>query len=244
MSTLANKTINIGAGVRANSERHTLGIDIENQTIEDVRKMMLEIALRDVEIEENAGNTVSAVYADKGKTESIATAKKQIEVIFGDTLSKQIMVVVEQKLAEAIRETTNEISGDLVDIRSHWQWTLVKKGQPAIELGGPQDLAGVTYKDMIVLKPKVGYATTVNMLVSQTGELSVQKRKNRRSADKPKKAVGFLGFASQSVKRMSIAKNYTIWAGFSEAYPVPGEVSKYGSPYIAVKIKPHGRYRK
>lgn len=219
------------------TETFTLRDDINKQSLDDIQQLMKTIAADETEQQIRLGNPPSRIITDNREGKPATQAEKRIEVIFGASLPRLAMVTVEQALLAAIRKSTGVRSGGLVDL-GNWEWIYLHDGTETT-LNGPQELAQFKHGDIVLLRPKLDYASIVNNVVANQGSVGFKTKGGGLG-------MGFFGFAAQAAKRNPQLRNFTIYAGRTGggSNDVTGEESKTGTMFIAIRAARAKRYRK
>lgn len=218
---------NVG-GVQGQTQTFTLPVDMSKQGLADIRWWLQDIIEDEVAKQERLNNPPQILLVD-GTTKPIATVRAKIEVIFGAFLQRAVMVAIEGALHNAIVGNLDKVRkrsrGKLANIAQYWEWVYLT-GNTSTILAGPQDLKTFLNDDRLILRPKLPYASTVSILVGiRTGQ-SIMRR------------------AVLAVRNQAPFRSLTVTSGFTREYATPGEVSKYGTPFISVRVKRPRRRRR
>src|SRR5262245_12565582 len=87
------RTIRLGEG-GGTLRQQRLGVDIQQQSIADVRAYMHDITVDDTQQQIDIGNPPQIVQVDGRTDKKIADIEKKSVVIFGNTLPKEAMQLV------------------------------------------------------------------------------------------------------------------------------------------------------
>lgn len=216
------RTVKVGGGARASREQFNIGVDLVTQGYDDIRAILRQTAAEATAEQLRANNPPTTVLVD-GRQKNIQSAQYKIEIFFGAFIQRAAMVEIEVALHNAIKRSTRARTGALQNIRESWQWIHLT-GTEARFLGGPQDITTFTNDDRLILAPKLKYAGIVNVLVGKKG-----KR--------------FTTVAVDAVRGKSQFRALAVTSGVTLKNQLPGEYSKFGTPFISVKVS-RGRRRR
>ncbi len=225
-----SKTTKLGT-----SQRIDIRLDIAKQTQSDIRAMMIGIAVHESQEQTAIGNPPQRVIVDGRENKNIKQVNKKIEIYFGVKLAQVAMTTVESALLSAINKSTTAKTGRLKDIRGSWEWTLVQGGRSRV-IQSADEIQSFGYRDYLMLKPKLPYATIVSNVIADTGK--VKRRAKKQSIN-----MGILGYAAQKAKRTAALRDFTVYASRTRDFMVPGEKSTTGTGYITIRAKRARRYR-
>ena len=224
-----------------NMYRQSIQEDVSKLAREDIRLLMLAIVGEETDKQEKSGNKAQLVYTDGYVNKPVTEAQKKVVVIFGDTLAKQAMALVESTLAASIGRLTQKRSGTLANVKGSWSWIFLRNKAP---IAFPYDDQGnLTFQsgDMLVLKPNdVPYASMVNMQIVGSGKgLSrkgkVTKRNPTGQSAKRYTNMGFMASTTATLRGNPIFANYRVFVTATSKYAVTGEINKkQGSLCIAI----------
>lgn len=216
--------------------RQSFKEDVSALCREEIRLMMLDIVGEETANQENQGNKAQLVYTDGYINKSVNDAQKKVVVIFGDTLAKQAMALVESTLAGAIAKITQQRTGVLSNIKANWTWIFLRNNAP---IAFPYDAQGnLTFQagDKLILKPTgVPYASVVNMQIVGSGKGLTKRVRTSNRGRKAKSAsgvakryqnMGFMGATSALLKRNPVFLNYRVYVVQSKQHQVSGELNK------------------
>lgn len=238
-----SRTIDLGGG--QSGTRVRLYEDMSKQSIEDIRTMLRQIAVRDTEQQKAIGNPPQFWETDGQTGKPIGEAQRRVVVVFGVVLVAAAMRLIEAALEQAIRATSTAHTGALADISGHWGWTFVGAGG-ARRVTSANPPAAMTITDRLILMPlEVPYATNVNQAADgrlgkrrsvEAPALTRRRRVKRAGAKAKGSAVGFLEAATASLRGRAEFKQFSIYASFTQRHKVTGERSKMqGSPLIVIR---------
>ena len=235
------KVVKVG-GEALSVQRNVVGLDVKRQTVADIQNLIKLITAEEVENQERLGNPATALAVDNSTTKSIKDVQRKTEVAFGNLLQVAAMRMIEMTLATNIKKATASKSGKLSNM-SNWEWLLVTPTETRIVTKSTLPTMGID--DRVILRPKLKYAGLVNSLVAQSSLKSGFSRTTRKNNPKKKirgRKMGFMGATSQSVKRSRFLKLFSVYAGTTKAFMIPGEyMTDIGSPCIIVRPR-RGRF--
>lgn len=211
-----------------------LRIDFDKQTIADVRAMMVGITVEEVRQQTSIGNPPQRILVDGQEGKALNRVQRKVEVYYGVKLAQAAMNAVESALLQAIKKSTDPKTGRLADL-SNWQWTLIQGGRSRV-ISSANDIQTFGYRDYLVLRPKLPYATLVSNVVAGTGKVT-------RKAKKQNVGMGILGYAAQKAKRTAALRDFTVYASRTMEFRVAGELSNTGTGFITIRAKRARRYR-
>lgn len=224
--------------------RQSIKEDVSKLAREDIRLLMLAIVGEETDKQEKSGNKAQMVYTDGYVNKPVTEAQKKVVVIFGDTLAKQAMALVESTLAISIGRLTQKRSGTLANVKGNWSWVFLRNNAP---IAFPYDDQGnLTFQagDKLVLKPNgVPYASVVNMQIVGSGKGLSRKGKVTKNNPTGRSAkrytnMGFMGATTATLKRNPIFANYRVFVSQTKNYQVAGELNKkQGSLCIVIAPK-------
>jgi len=212
-----------GVGV----SRDTFSLDVTKQSLADVRNYAKQILQEVTEQQVRLGNAPERVLIDNDPLRRLDDLLFRGEVLFGSVVQGLLLNAVEVELAKAITSTYSlSDSGQLANIKSNWQWTLVRAGIASTVSAG-SDIGFLGAKDYLVLSAKLDYAGVANAAVAHQG------------------GTGFLGFTAAKLRRSTFFKNsFSIRAFFAQQGSpnyLPGELwnntAFAGTPCIVIGIK-------
>jgi hypothetical protein len=216
-----NRTTTLG-GERLTSQR--LLVEVEKQSLSDVRFMMRSIAEAQVAAQARQGNPASVTAVDGGTGRDIDAALRKVVVLFGVVLAAAAMREVESALRDAIAASTRTHSGRLADIAGSWQWLYIPKGGTARVVSPGAVLPAFNRGDQLVLTPQgVPHATLTNRNVAHSGRLNRAPKKGKEPP-KSQQNRGFLFNAADKVRRRPAFAQFSVRVVFSRAHMVPGEL--------------------
>jgi hypothetical protein len=236
------RTFTLGEGLRG--QRQRIGVDLNTQTLADVRRAVRNITLEETAQQIRLGNPPQVVEVDGKTNKDIDAVDKKAVVLFGTVLAQVAMKLVEMELAAAIDRATTARTGRLRSVTSTWQWLYGRKGRAAQPVTSGAPLPAFAPGDWLVLVPKgVPHATMTNRNVARANKLAVAAKKGRRVA-KSQQNVGFLATATAALRRKALFKQFAVVAEFTKTHMVPGELMTrtQGTGYI--KIRPRFRRMK
>lgn len=212
----SKKTIDLGGGAILTKE--TLGVEVAQQGIHDIRFMMADITQVETQHQIDIGNPPSLLMVD-GKTDKLVEdIQTRAQVIFGTVLAKEAMDMVAR---EVQRQALSQIlydTGALTD-PSNWHWLFIQKGKAAVVIGDASQLPSFSQGDSLVYYPfSVPHAGWANMM--------------SRRMDKRK---GFMARASSAVRRLPVFKQFAVFALHTSKYAVPGNDYPHGTPIIVIR---------
>jgi hypothetical protein len=232
---IPGKTTNTlgGAGLRK-----PLGVEIHAQTKADLHSMLVGIASEDTAQQIKQNNPPQVVEVDNRTNKPLEQAVAKVVVLFGTVLAQAAMRMVETELTRAITSSTRTVTGRLSNVGSSWQWLFIPKGGAARPVSASNPPKTFARGDMLVLKPvNVPYATVVNRAVANSSRFRARAAGTRwNTPPKSMQNHGFLAMAARIVRRRSEFRQFRVFAEFSEAFPVPGELSrKQGTGVIVIR---------
>jgi len=218
--------------------REELTKDVNDWARSDIILLFRKDAADTVAQQIKLGNPPTVAVIDKTKGKPITEAVRTIDITFGDALKPKALAVVESELRKAIEKSTKPKSGRLAQMKN-WEWVHVRNGQGSgLSLMGGSGIQ-LGPRDFLALKPvNVPHATVANRRVSG-GSLSIGggKRKDGTRAPIAKKnqGLGFLAYAARRAARHPLLKAFRVRVVFTQAYKVPGELSKLqGTGYVMI----------
>jgi hypothetical protein len=232
MPTVIPKTRTINVGGQAGT-RQTFGADVMLQSRADLHSMLVGIAGEDTAQQIRLGNRPQLVEVDNRTNKPLDQAQRKVVVLFGTVLARAAMRMVETELRNAISRSTVARSGRLANIGASWEWRFIPRGGTARVVTSANPPTTFARGDMLVLVPvRVPYATAVNRAVANSGRLtSTRKRKGTKTTSN----MGFLAAASRAVKRRTEFKQFAVFAEFTQAHAVPGEVYSHGTGVLVIR---------
>jgi len=236
------RIVTLGGSGGESARRATLTADIRAQSLADVHAMLVGITREDTAQQIRIGNPPQLVEVDNKTNVSVENAKRKTVVVFGTTLAKAAMRMVETELQAAISASTRVKTGRLRNMGS-WEWRYIPKGSSARIVSSANPPAAFARGDKLVLVPaSVPYATAVNRAVANSGRLNAhtatgRKRKDGSTALPPKASqnLGFLAATARAVRRRSEFKQFAVIVEFTRAHAVAGEVYKHGTGVITIR---------
>lgn len=212
------RTITIGAD-RTQRQTFKFGIDVMKQGVADVHAILRQTTADAVAEQMRANNDPQQVIVDGNPSKSIRQAERKVEVFFGSFLPRAAMAAVEKELRNQILKVTNPSTseGHLSDIAASWQWILLTPAGSRT-LSGPIDIPTFTRQDKLILVPRLPYASAVNNIAA--------KFHGKR----------FTAATVNAVRRITVFRSLNITSGTDERHQVKGEVSTYGTAWIAIRL--------
>ncbi|SCK49005.1 hypothetical protein VAR608DRAFT_4870 [Variovorax sp. HW608] len=211
-----------------------------NQLIVALRKDTVDTVAQQIRLE----NPPEAAVVDNTRGKPILQAVRRTAVNFGSAVRAAALNVLKAELQRAIEQSTIRRSGDLANM-NNWEWVYVRDGrrQPLPIMG----TSGITMRpgDFIVLRPRVPYASIVNLRVAN-GSRALTLRKTRQRAERPTKAnqrLGFLAFAARRAKRHSLFRGFNVRVSFTHRHAIEGEVNRRQGTGTLVITPSSGRGR-
>lgn len=238
----AVRTINVGQGQQL--ARQTFERELELQSLADVRALIRNTTREQATQQTQLGNPPQVIVVDGMTNKDVQAVDKKTVVLYGTVLAQVAMRLVEMALAAAIDATTTAHSGRLRSVASAWGWIYVPKGGAARPVSSGARLPSFAAGDMLALMPRgVPHATMANRNVAASGRLSVAPKKGR-AANPKLQNVGFLATATRALRSKAVFKQFAVYAQFTKAHMVAGELMtrKQGTGYIV--IRPRRRYLK
>jgi hypothetical protein len=235
--------------------RERITENVTGFTLAQVQEALRRIAVEVSDEQTKLGNPPSTIQVDNSSFKTINQAERRIVVTFGTTLVKGILVQIETILRHAIDLSTTARSGRLHDIAQSWEWVYVpgfnSDKTKAGVITNPEQITSFGFTDRLILRPKLAYATAVNMRVAggSTGALNIKtrgKRGNKGAANFQSRRLqnmGFLGYTAETLRRNPQVRNlYSVYVAFSKRFTAPGEVSKkQGTGVLIIRPKRRGR---
>lgn len=229
------RTVNVGQGQSVG--RQTLPVEVELQSLADVRAMIRNTTQEQAAIQIRLGNPPSHVEVDGKTNKPVDDAARKTVVVYGTVLAQVAMRLAEMELASAIDRSTRAHSGRLHSTTSAWRWLYLPKGGAARPVSSGQVLPTFAIGDALLLVPQsVPYATLANRNVARSGKLSVKVGKRGKSAPKSLQNIGFLLTAARALRAKNVFKQFHVIVTFTKAHMVPGEVMtrEQGTGYIRI----------
>lgn len=215
------KTVKLG-GAASILQRQEFAVDLKNQVVADIQNAIIEITIEQVDIQDRLQNPPSSIAVDNSTTTKITDVRAKIEMSFGNQLQAGALRQVELQLSRAIIRATHPRTGKLENM-SNWEWLHITDKGAKVVNAKTLDVIGIDEK--LYLRPKLAYAGLVNSLIAK------------------RDGTGFMGTASQKVKRSRFFKLFSIYAATTKAFMSPSEyMSNIGSPVIVVRPR-RGRYK-
>lgn len=230
-----HRTINLGAGAATGLR---LVEDMKVQSKADLHSMLVGTTSEKTAEQIRIGNPPQIVEVDNRTNKPIDQADRKIVVLFGTTLAKAAMSMVETELRRAITSSTHIVSGRLANVGASWQWLFIPKGGAARPVSAGNPPTTFARGDMLVLKPvNVPYATVVNRAVANSSRFRARAAGTRwNTPPKSMQNHGFLATAARIVRRRSEFRQFRVFAEFTQAFAVPGELSrKQGTGVIVIR---------
>jgi hypothetical protein len=225
----------LGAGV----QRVPLTLEINAQSRADIHSMLVGITREDTSEQIRLGNPPQVVEVDGNTGKALEQVEKRSVVLFGTTLAKAAMLVVETVLRQAIMRTTTSRTGRLQNVGSTWEWLYVQRNGAAQKVTSASPPTTFQQGDQLVLRPvAVPYASAVNRAVANAGRsndfVKSKIRGKKVMLAKSAQNLGFLGATTWVLKRRAEFTNFKIVAVHTTDFPVPGEGRKHGTGIIVI----------
>jgi len=222
--------------------REALTVEIEKQSLADVRRLIRNTTAEQSAIQIRLGNPPSVVEVDGRTNKGVDDVQRKTVVLYGTLLAQVAMRLVEMELAQAIDASTTAHSGRLRATIGTWQWLFVPKGGAARPVTSGARLPSFAAGDMLVLMPRaVPYATLTNRNVARSGKLSVKSSRKGKAPPKSLQNLGFLATAVRALRRKAIFTQFRVVAGFTKAHMMAGELMTRTSGTGYIKITPRRR---
>lgn len=221
-----------------------LRYDVEGYGLNEVRKLLIEIAGEETAQQIRLDNPPAFTNVDGTRGRSIAFAKRRVTVSFGIRLKVAALTELKRVLKMAIEGATVKRTGRLADM-SNWVYSYVRNGRrEAMPLGGASGIP-MGPRDFIVLMPRgvvngkgQAYATAANMRVAGTGRLNF-KRSARGRVSRKNQSIGFLAMAARVAQSSPMFDGFTVNSGFSARHAITGEVlRRFGVRTGFISVRP------
>jgi hypothetical protein len=237
-----SRTVTLGG---ASLARVTITEELNAQYKADVHSALVGITREETAQQIRLDNPPQLLEVDDRTNKPVDQAERKVVVLFGTFLSRAAMQMVENALRSAIANSTNARSGRLRDVASSWEWRFIPAGGSARKVSAANPPTTLARGDRLVLVPvNVPYATAVNrsVLHGRPGVLKGRLRTGGRGT----RDSGFLAAATRDVKRRAEFKQFAIYAEFTTAHAIPGEVYAFerGGPKATGVITIRPRYRR
>ena len=241
------RKIKVTGGSELTKNQTTFSIVVAANTPSDVKEMAANLILAGAENQIRLGNSPERLTVDGDDQKAMELVKKTIKVTFEDSVNVALIDAIERNLVQFIA------AGPLVEKKyfgananpagykgrvgnlSNWQWIYgppsktKKVGDRETYVGDPREAKSFPRGAVWILKPRennteAGVANAATFWMTdraagkkQGGDSGV--RITSRSSTKR----GFIAQTTASVKRLKIAKDYTIWGGYSAEYALGRE---------------------
>lgn len=239
--------ISIGLSPPSNLYRQRISEDVSHLGKLDIQALLVSVTAEETANQEKLKNPPQMTHVDGRSNIPVSQAKKKVTVVFGDTLARSAMVLVENTLMGFIKATTTAKDNQLSN-KSNWQWLFIERG---VLKPFPYDDNGnlmFTKGCHLVYKPVgVPHATVVNRAVARGSQALGFKMRASSSKKNPSKAsqrkrntrLGFAGATSNALKSHPVFSSFKIKAHFT-SYKVAGELSKINKS-VCLIISPKSR---
>lgn len=236
------RTVTLG-GVKQNVASYKLVLDINSQSLADVRTLIANTTIEAANDQTALGNPPSLVEVDGKTNKDVDAVDRRTEMLFGVTLPQAAMREIEVALRSAIDRATRPDTGRLHDIAGHWQWRFLPAGGGAPRVVSSTGDLVFNRGDRLVLVPiGVPHATIANRNVARSGRLNPRARvvKGRvREVARRLQNAGFLFHAAEAVRKRTAFKFFHVKVVFTRVHMVPGEVMtrKQGTGMIQLSAR-------
>jgi hypothetical protein len=257
--------INITSYVAGQTDPSKFAKDVTNLTVQMIQDTLRQGALKVIGQQTKLDNPPTYLEVDNNSYKPIMSAEKRILILFGVKLVQGAMAAIKNELKKAIDEMiyrqgdpTRELTGRLGDM-NNWEWVLVRgKNSPGIVVHSETEVGTFSAEDALVLRPigvkeeGRGYTVFAN-LTGQSRNIRQSRLtgRYRRSAYRNafagapqiRRAIGFMGATAKAVRGMHQFKQFSIKAGFSKQFAVAGEASRFGTPFLMLRVKRRGKLK-
>lgn len=230
---------------RDGNVKQKLAYDVSAFTYNEVRKLMVLIAEEETAEQIRIDNPPAFVNVDNQRGKSILEARRRITISFGSRLKVAALASLKAGLVKAISTATVRHSGALSN-PANWTFRYVRNGRVSpLPLVGSEGVP-MGPADFIVLMPSgvtnqkgQAYATAANMRVAGSGKLSFRRSAKQKRIRRADQSIGFLALAARAAQASAAFEGFTVSAGFTHKYALPGEVTRLGSVRTGyIKIRP------
>lgn len=212
------KTVKLGEGATLDKDTFSFHVDLEKQSLADVRGWMQHLVISDTAQQMSMGNPPQVTTVDDKTDKKLKDINRKATVIFGTVLVKEAMLMIVRELQRAIARAGMIDTGTLINMQN-WQWVFIRRGKSPQNISSGAELPSFTQGDMLVLSPDhVPHASWANMLAKR--------------ADGSK---GFMAQATAAVRKLPVFKQFSVRAVFTSAHSVAGERYPHGTPIIVVR---------
>lgn len=233
-----SKTVTLGG---QSFNQVTLGVDISAQSAADVHSILTGIAYEETALQERLSNPPQVVEVDNRTNKPVDDVQAKIVVVYGVQLARTAMRVVEDELRRAIANTTTRRSGRLQNISANWEWRLIQGGRTTVVSSANPPMQFGRGDRLVLVPTNVNYASVVNRAVANSGRSNAHITGNIRG-DKAKiklaksaQNLGFLAATTWVAKRRAEFTQFAIYAEFTKAHAVPGELYRHGTGVITIR---------
>ena len=232
------RKVKVAPGV--SGKQNTFRIAAVSNSVKDLRQIAVALIDQGTTEQIALGNDPTRLLVDGRDNRSQLEARRNIEVLFGNTLDIALVDAIEKTLIANIQSSNNlnpryvnrwhlfGWKGRVGNI-NNWKWVYVppkqsKKAGSAIEID-PRQMSSFPVGGLLILKPRDG--NTEVGLANRVGAWVTQRRTkagNQYSKfPRPSTRKGFIAQTTDMVKRKKFARAYTIWGGYTKNNPAAGE---------------------
>ena len=233
------RNIKLAPGLsKATAKENVFSVVVKTNTLKDLRQIAFGLVNEATADQIAKGNPPNRVTVDGKDDKPPTQMKREIKVLFGTTIARELIDALERELIANIRAINYlpnwMLKNNKDDMRgwksevgniNNWQWYYIPpeyaKGEPAREIN-PRQMASFPPLAKLMLKPKstnkAGMASKAPP-VNPTRQSSTGEGKPVRASSRK----GYLAKTTHAIKRKRFAKDFTIWAGYTSRNPVAGE---------------------
>jgi len=227
-----------GGGRSKISDRDTITLDMKKQGLSDIEFLLKAITIEETKAQVKKGNDPSSLVVDNRQNKPLHTAKRRVEVTFGNFLDQLMIKAVERTLMNEIRKAVKDDSAKLLGSIGNWEWLYAEKSKGKAAPVNPRTMTAIAIGSLLILKPKSNQAGIQDMFAARrdAGWEDADLWKKGRSG-----GMGFMAKSINKLKRTRLMKNYSIYVVFTQRFKLSNEIYSHGTPVIVIRVRRRSR---
>lgn len=235
---ISNREVkNIKLDDRAPIARDEFTLQMQTQSLEDVRYILRAIAIQEVDQQVRIDNQPSRLLIDNREGKFLHLAQRRVEVLFGNVLDqvaikalhRAVLSEVRRRVAIVLRNAplSNELRAGFRTLAAGgtWQWFYAPTTNAIATRVNPYTLKSLPFGSKLILMPNSQYVTLANMLDARldAGWRGWKLWQRGRSRGR-----GFMVSAVDKIRRNRALKTLNITVTFTQRFALSNEIAYPG----------------
>lgn len=230
------KRVIVLGDTRVMQQTDTFALDVYAFGVNDIHDMIVRLTERDTKEQIDAGNAPTSLIVDGSKNKPLNTVEKKATVLFAEAIPIAVLMGLKSTLISNIRSSTTARTGALSSA-NNWEFRLIRNGK---SVPMPSGSVILQQRDYIVLMPRLGYASAVNMRVAGGSKSFNYRPTNASGKSSPAKVakrnqkLGFMAMTARMARTLPGFAQLSVIVLNTKRFAVPGERRRYGTAFLRV----------